>query len=306
MNRMNRMRSSSRHMCANICIRTQILIIYWCFVWMLKDCLMLNTEKHNVEKRNHVIENGMPTPNWILLKCRHVENVCHKSIHTYIRWYLSSLKHISCICVKFIRQYQGAYMSFACALARFSIVSPLYLVFKLPHEKCISLYIYFFQIESNATVFFSFFLHFLLILSTPFRTFFSYNFLVIYQHLTRVSVFSNLRTNIWEKKTSPRPRKQNIFCWFTCTFHFIRAWHTGSMGSLFSVFKLEIFCFGTTLATENSSLKLNACARLMHVTHVNLPFCDIVDFSTLASPGHQFYCTAVSAAATATAEWNTK
>lgn len=49
--------------------------------------------------------------------------------------------------------------------------------------------------------FFSLFLHFLLILSTPsFRTFFSYNFLVIYQHLTRVSVFSNLRTNRWEKK----------------------------------------------------------------------------------------------------------
>lgn len=69
----------------------------------------------------------------------------------------------------------------------------------------------------------------------------------------------------------------------------------------------KYFVLETTLATENSSLKLNACARLMHVTHVNLPFCDIVDFSTLASPGHQFYCTAVAAVATATAtaEWNT-
>lgn len=24
----------------------------------------------------------------------------------------------------------------------------------------------------------------------------------------------------------------------------------------------------------------------MHLTHVNLPFCDIVDFSTLARPAH--------------------
>lgn len=172
-----------RHMCANTYICTQILIIYLGFVWMLKDCLMLNTEKHNVEKRNHVNENGMPTPNWILLKCRHVENVSHKSIpHTYIRWYISSLKHISCICVKFIRQYQGAYMSFACALARFSIVNPLYLVFKLPHKKCISLYIYFFQIESNATAFFIF------------PSFSSYSFNPFFSNILFIQLFGYLST----------------------------------------------------------------------------------------------------------------
>lgn len=182
-NEQRRQQRQYRHMCANTCICTQILIIYLGFVWMLKDCLMLNTEKHNVEKRNHVNENGMPTPNWILLKCRHVENVSHKSIpHTYIRWYISSLKHISCICVKFIRQYQGAYMSFACALARFSIVNPLYLVFKLPHKKCISLYIYFFQIESNATAFFIF------------PSFSSYSFNPFFSNILFIQLFGYLST----------------------------------------------------------------------------------------------------------------
>lgn len=122
--------------------------------------------------------------------------------------------------------------------------------------------------------FFSFFLHFLLILSTPsIRTFFSYNFLVIYQHLTRVSVFSNLRTNRWEKKkNSPRPRKQNIFCWFTCTFHFIRAWHTGSMGSLFFVFQVRNVLFWKRrlrpkIVHWNWMRVLDSCMSLTSIYH---------------------------------------
>lgn len=73
------------------------------------------------------------------------------------------------------------------------------------------------------------------------------------------------------KKTSPRPRKQNIFCWFTCTFPFIRAWHTGSMGSLFYIQVRNILFWKRRLRPKivhwNWMRVLDSCMSLTSIYH---------------------------------------
>lgn len=92
-----------------------------------------------------------------------------------------------------------------------------------------------------------------------------------------------------KKEKKNQTETDDYTCWFTCSF---LAWHTGSMESLFLSFFSNILIWNGCAFLfipnstdfhhrKNSSF---AYARLTHVTHVNLPFCDIVDFSTLANP----------------------